>query len=400
MGAILPKFLRITLLQRYLFKELVSVFALSLVALLFLVLMGRGLQLRELFVGLDLGIGEMLYLFGCLTPFFLMLVLPIACLLSVFLTFLRMNSDRELIALKTGGIGINRMLAAPMAFCIICFILTLLVSLHGINFGMSRFRDTIMTIANTRARLVIQPGVFNQDIPGLTIFAKNVDLVNGELSQVVVDDRTRNNISMNIVAPTGRIMTDQQQGELVFELKNGQLYRVSGEQVNIAGFNEYLVRISLNEIFKGVNLGEVRPREMSWRQLLKNVRSYAQQPQTSENVLEYNKFMVEIHKRWVFPAACLVLGFLAIPMACSIEGLHRQFAAAFALILFFIYYSMQSMAMSIGESGVLPPAAAMWLPNAIFMIFAFWGYRLASRERFHFVSRAPRWWRRLRRRKK
>lgn len=400
MGAILPKFLRITLLQRYLFKELVSVFALSLVALLFLVLMGRGLQLRELFVGLDLGIGEMLYLFGCLTPFFLMLVLPIACLLSVFLTFLRMNSDRELIALKTGGIGINRMLAAPMAFCIICFILTLLVSLHGINFGMSRFRDTIMTIANTRARLVIQPGVFNQDIPGLTIFAKNVDLVNGELSQVVVDDRTRNNISMNIVAPTGRIMTDQQRGELVFELKNGQLYRVSGEQVNIAGFNEYLVRISLNEIFKGVNLGEVRPREMSWRQLLKNVRSYAQQPQTSENVLEYNKFMVEIHKRWVFPAACLVLGFLAIPMACSIEGLHRQFAAAFALILFFIYYSMQSMAMSIGESGVLPPAAAMWLPNAIFMIFAFWGYHLASRERFHFVSRAPRWWRRLRRRKK
>lgn len=381
-------------------KELVSVFALSLIALLFLVLMGRGLQLRELFVGLDLGIGEMLYLFGCLTPFFLMLVLPIACLLSVFLTFLRMNTDRELIALKTGGIGINKMLGAPAFFCIVCFILTLVVSLHGINFGMSRFRDTIMTIANTRARLVIQPGVFNQDIPGLTIFAKNVDLVNGELSQVIVDDRTRNNISMSIVAPSGRVATDQQRSELVFELHNGQLYRVSGKQVNIAGFNEYLVRISLNEIFKGVKLGEVRPREMSWSQLLKNARAYAQKPPTDENRLEYNKFMVEMQKRWVFPAACLVLGFLAIPMACSIEGLHRQFAAAFALILFFIYYSMQSMAMSIGESGVLPPAVAMWLPNAIFMIFALWGYRLASRERFHFVSRAPRWWRRLRGRKK
>ena len=400
MGATLPKFLRITLLQRYLFKELISVFALSLVALLFLVLMGRGLQLRELFVGLDLGIGEMLYLFGCLTPFFLMLVLPIACLLSVFLTFLRMNTDRELVALKTGGIGINKMLSAPIIFCLICFALTLLISLHGINFGMSRFRETIMTIANTRARLVIQPGVFNQDIPGLTIFAKNVDLVSGKLSQVVVDDRTHDNISMSIVAPTGYIMTDQQRGELIFELENGQLYRVSGKQVNTAGFTEYLVRISLNEIFKGVDLGEVRPREMSWTQLLRNMRNFAQKEATPENILEYNRFVVEMHKRWVFPAACIVLGFLAIPMACSIEGLHRQFAAAFALILFFIYYSMQSMAMSIGESDVLPPAIIMWLPNAIFMALALWGYRLASRERFHFVSKAPRWWTRLRRRQK
>lgn len=362
-------------------------------------MIGRGLQLRELFVGLDLSIGEMLYLFACLTPFFLMLVIPIACLLAVFLTFLRMNADREIIALKTGGIGLSKMLGAPVLFCILCFGLTLFVSLHGINFGMSRFRDTIMSIANTRAKLVVQAGVFNQDIPGLTIFAKKVNIADGELSQIIVDDQTRDQLNMTIIAPLGKLMTDEHKGELIFELYDGELYRVSNGQVNIAGFNEYVVRLSLNEIFKGINLGEIRPREMSWKHLLQSLHRLEKKEKTSDNITELNKVLVELHKRWVFPTACLILGFMAISMACSIEGVRRQFAALFALLLFFIYYSMQSMAMSIGESGLLPVSLAMWFPNVFFLLIGLIGFRLVSKERFHYIS-AFEWWRKMRRWKK
>lgn len=85
------------------FKELVSIFLLCLGALLSLILIGRGLQLRELFLGLDLGLTDATLLFLYLVPFFMLLVVPVACMLSVFLTFLRMSTDRELVALKAGG---------------------------------------------------------------------------------------------------------------------------------------------------------------------------------------------------------------------------------------------------------------------------------------------------------
>ena len=142
-----------SLLQRQIFKEIANLFVLAVGVLLTLILISRAVQMRELFLGLDLGILDTVLLFGYMTPLFLMLVIPIACMLSVFLTFLRMSTDRELVALRAGGINIYQMLPAPLLFSVICMLLTLWVSLHWLAWGMGHFRETILEIANTRARV-------------------------------------------------------------------------------------------------------------------------------------------------------------------------------------------------------------------------------------------------------
>ena len=114
-----------SLLQRQIFKEIANLFVLAVGVLLTLILISRAVQMRELFLGLDLGILDTVLLFGYMTPLFLMLVIPIACMLSVFLTFLRMSTDRELVALRAGGINIYQMLPAPLLFSVICMLLTL-----------------------------------------------------------------------------------------------------------------------------------------------------------------------------------------------------------------------------------------------------------------------------------
>ena len=91
------------LLQRRLFAEFSKVFILSLAILLLFILMGQAMRLRDMLLGLELGLVDTLRLFLYLTPSLLQYVLPVACMLAVFLTFLRMSSDRELIALKAGG---------------------------------------------------------------------------------------------------------------------------------------------------------------------------------------------------------------------------------------------------------------------------------------------------------
>ena len=125
-----------SLLQRQIFKEIANLFVLAVGVLLTLILISRAVQMRELFLGLDLGILDTVLLFGYMTPLFLMLVIPIACMLSVFLTFLRMSTDRELVALRAGGINIYQMLPAPLLFSVICMLLTLWVSLHWLAWGM------------------------------------------------------------------------------------------------------------------------------------------------------------------------------------------------------------------------------------------------------------------------
>ncbi len=332
--------------------------------------------MRDLFLGLEFSILDTALLFLYMVPMFLLMVLPIACMISVFLTYSRMSSDRELVALKAGGVSIYQLLAAPILFSCICLGMTFFISLHGIAWGTNHFRATILHIANTRAKIVLQPGVFNRDILGLTLFARKVDPVSGRLQQVIFEDSTRDkNTSITVLAPEGEITTDARTGSLVFHLLNGRIYREEHGNISILEFADYAVRLDISSLLSGIKLGEIRPNEMDWQALLRLDKADA-----SRNALQ-RKVEVEIHKRWALPMACLVLGLFALPLACVFEGVKRQFGIVLALVFFLIYYSLFSVGMTMGESGLLPPAVGIWLANAVFFLFGSLGLYLAHKER-------------------
>jgi len=374
--------MRITLLQRKMFREISTLFLLTCAILLTIILISRSVQMRELFLGLDLGLADTAILFGYMSPIFLMMVIPIACMLSVFLTLLRMSTDREFIALRAGGVSLYQMLPAPLLFSALCALLTLWVSLHWLAWGMGNFRFMVMDIASNRAKIVVQPGVFNRDFPNLVLYARNVDPVNGTMTNVMVDDRSNPQSGLLILAPDGRIDTDTRKGELIFRLNSGNLYTFKGHTSTLMGFDEYTVRLSIDALFEGVSLGAVRPREMAWDVLA----GFDLDELLASNPQFARKVQIELHKRWLYPVACLALTLFALPLASMFEGLHRQYGLALALVFFFIYYTLLSMGFSTGESGTIPPAIGLWLPNALFMAGGIYGIRLAARERVPHVA--------------
>ena len=80
------------------------------------VLMGRALQIKDMLMGLDLTFWGYLAGFLVFKPRFLLIMMPVSAMLAVFLTFLRMGADKELIALKAGGISLYQMSGAPLFF--------------------------------------------------------------------------------------------------------------------------------------------------------------------------------------------------------------------------------------------------------------------------------------------
>lgn len=380
------------LLQRRLFVELAKVFFLALAVLLLFILMGRALQLRDMLLGLQLSVPDTLRLFGYLCPFFVLMVCPVACMLAVFLTFLRMGTDRELVALKAGGVSLYQMLPAPLMFAALCTGFAVWVSLDWLAWGMGHFRSEILAIASSRARIVIQPGVFNKDIPGMVFFARQVDPATGTLAHVLVEDASRPDATLTILAPNGHVDTDYDRGELLFLLKNGRIYTEQDQGISVLGFDEYVVRLALSTMFQGLDLGPVKPKEMSWHELI----SLPVPEIAAEDARLANKIMVERHKRWVFPLACMVLTVFVIPIAVSVQGMRRQNGLILALLLFFAYYSLLSLGITTGESGQMPPLIGIWVPNALFLGFGLYGLHLAAQERMPHV---PDFLRRLRRRR-
>lgn len=381
-----------TLLQKNLFRELFSLFVLSASLLLTLILIGRAVQMRELFLGLDLGLTDIGLLFLYMTPIFLMIVIPVACMFSVFLTFLRMNTDREFVALKAGGVSFYQMTPAPVIFSVLCAALTLWVSLFWLAWGMEHFRSTVMEIASTRAKVSIQPGIFNHDFPKLALYARKVDPVSGELKQVLVDDRSHPEGTVLILAPQGTLTTDSESGDLVFRLFDGSIYNMHAKGGSVLGFEEYSVRVAVSELLNSLDLGPVKPREMSW----KTLRSFSVSKMLQSDPPQARKISIERHKRWVYPLACIALALFAMPLSAMFEGLHRQYGMLVALGTFFLYYAMLSFGLSTAESGALPPALALWLPNGLFFLTGLYGLRLANLERTPHVAAMLQFFRRTR----
>lgn len=374
----------IRLLHRRVFGELLFIFLLSLASLLSLILIGRMLQLRELFLAQGLGLMEIAELFVYLSPFFMLLLVPIACMLSIFLVFLRMSTDRELLALRAGGVSLYQMLPAPIIFSVVCTLLTAWVSFVGLSWGMDNFKDTVLSHIRTRTQLMLQPGVFNRDFPGLTLFAEQVDPGTKHMKMVFVRDETRPGVSATIVAPEGTVATDSRKGQILFLLKDGHIYRADKDngrnKLDVLGFSRYAVRLDLSRLFRGYRIGDEKPKEMSWTRL----HEVLDNPDYVD--MDGGKFMqkvrVEIVKRQSMPVACIVLGFFAIPFAFAFQGLKQYLGLVMAMVFFLVYYTMVSIGTSLGEIAVLTPAVGLWTPNVLFFFFALVGTRMAARERF------------------
>lgn len=358
--------MRVPLLQREIFKEMGIVSLICLGGFLCLILLGRLLQLRDLFMGQGVTFYDLLKLFVFLSPLFLVMLIPVSCMLGLFLTFLRMGADRELISLRAGGVSIWPLLPAPLLLCLLCSAATLWISLTGISWGMDNFRQTVVELARQKTSVNVQPGVFNTSFPGLTVYARQADPASGELQDVFVLDSSRSATRATIVAPGGRIDSDAEEGQVFVRLVDGHIYREQGGELSVVSFDSYILSLDMSRFLGGLELGGKAPKEMSWQEL----RFQAAGAFQDRSLSFQRKVGIELHKRFSLPAACIVLGLFAFPLALFFQGMKRHFGLLVCLGAFFAYYALLSAGMSMTEGGVLAPAVALWLPNALFLLGA------------------------------
>ena len=367
------------LLHRQIFTELLKLFGLTVACLLGLILIGRMLQLRTLFLSQNIGFFNILQLFFFLTPFFLLLITPIATMLSVFLTFLRMSTDNELTALKANGVSLYRMLPAPVAFCTLCTVFTFAISFWGLAWGMDMFKTKLYQFARTHSKFALQPGIFNKEFPGITFYAHQVDNEKGLLKFVFVRDESIKGTSVVVVAPEARIVPSPETAEVRITFDKGKIYRQSGDELNVLSFGSYSVRLDLGSLLGGFNFAEEKAKDMTFARLSRIRNDPSQAPQSSPRFLR--KVDTEYFKRLTLPLGCIILGMFAIPIAYVFRGLKQQYGLLLSMGLFLVYYSMFSIGVSMGEGGSIPPIYGLWAPNFLYVFVAAFGIKYANEER-------------------
>jgi lipopolysaccharide export system permease protein len=382
-----------SIINRYLFKEMLIPFCISVGFFTFVFLMTKILEITELIVNYNIGILTVLLMLFYSIPYFLVYIIPMSVMITVLLTFLRLSNDNEIIALKNGGIGILGLLPPVFFFCLIGCLFTLVVTLYGMPWGRSSIKELTLKVASSNLDVGLKERVFNDRFEGVMLYVNKIDLRNKKLIDVFIEDSRRKDIVSTVIAPSGKLFSEPE--TLVFRLRlyNGTInqVRLDKRSANSLDFKTYDIILGMKKsdlVKKAQKKGE---KEMTISELNHFIKKRKRKNKIDE---EYFEALIQFHTRFTLPISCITLGLLALPLGIQSRFDGRSTSIGLGLIFFFLYFVLLIAGMALGETGDYPPKIGMWVPNVMIGFIGLFFIGRAVQERpvsFILLSRGIQW---------
>ena len=350
-----------SLINRYIFKEFVSPFTVNVLFFTFVFLMAELIQITNWIVNYNISLSVILRMILYQTPYFLIFVIPLSIMITVLLTFLRLSSENEILAIKSGGISLYALLIPVFAFCLIGSTLTIFMTLYGQSWGRSALRELTHEVVSESIDIGLKERTFNDSFSGVTIYVNQIDLRNKDLVDVFIEDSRHPDKVITVIAPTGKIFNDPLNGAAHLKLFNGSILQTNLKKktAHSIQFDTYDISLETKRSTGKKKKKPKRPKEMTIGELFRYVRDARTKDQRYFNAL------IELHRRFSIPFGCFTLGLLAVPLGVQAKSAKRSFGLVLGLVFFLLYYLLMSLGKVYGETGAYPPLIGMWLPNVI-----------------------------------
>ena len=362
-------------IHRYILREISVPATMSLLIFSFVVLLGRIPRLTEMIISKGVPALDIIALFAFLLPTFLSVTVPLSFLLGILLAFGRLSADSEYVAMKASGISLYSMVKPVVFLALLFTLLTATMTLVIEPASKRALRTKIFEIASTSLNVSVKPGVFNDDVPGIVLYAQAVDERRGVMRDVFISDERNNSVPTTITASEGLFISNPESLILTLRLRNGEIHRqpdnTEQDAYQTISFNNYDINLDFSEQLSAGQRSRSRG-EMSWQELREAIPTAA--PGKQRYRLE-----AELHERIVIALAPLVLILIGIPLGLQSQRSGKGAGFALALVVFLVYYILLSFAGTLADKGILPAALILWLPNLVFLGGgSFFFYRAAS----------------------
>ena len=350
-----------TVVYRYIFREMAPPFGINLVFFTFIFLMTRIIEIMNLIVNHGVSLLAVGWMMLYMMPFFLEFIIPMSVMMSVLLTFLRLSSDNEILALKAGGVSVYQLLPPVIVFCVIGSMLTAFMALYGLPWGRMAIKNLTVQVASGNVDIGIKERTFIDKFKDVILYINKIDPRAKTLSDVFIEDQRGQNAIITVVAPKGQMESDPETHQFLLRLYNGVINQVdiNSRAVNTVKFTTYDIHLDLRRALAAVHAGTKHPEEMSFSEIETSLKTATQKNS------RYYLTLLEFHKKFSLPAACIALGFLALPLGIQSRSSRRSFGISLGMFFFLIYYIMLSAGWVFGEAGNYPPVIGMWAPNIV-----------------------------------
>jgi len=348
-----------TLLDRYIFRELLSPFFGSLFALSFVIFAKEMLRLVDLLVSRGVGLGALFNIILHLLPSFLVLTLPIACLIASISAFSRLSFDNELTAMRTAGLSIWRLAKPVLLFSVCVFLVTLFLAKWGQPWSNVSLKGLALSLIQNQLNLALETGVFNEPVPGMVIYVPHPVEGSAQEVGVFISDQRNRSKPFIIVARSYQVVNDPQHRKLGLRLFHGSVHQIPKDiqQYHQVRFSTYLLwmDIPLPNGFGTID----RPTYQAMIQKL---------DETGWHDAGALRRLMEYYKDLGFPLASLLLGLLGLPVGIVSRRSGRIGGFAIGILIIIGFYVLNVLGEFLVTTLVISPFAGAWLPDVVILI--------------------------------
>ncbi len=358
------------LISRYLVSTIVPYFVFSWLLLSVILFVQQASRYSDIFFSVNIPANLIWQLTVALVPNVIAFTCPMAMLVGTIIGLTKMQGDSELVAIRAAGVG-NLQVALPIvALGIVMSGFAFFVNLEGVPLAASLVRSVALQTAIKKLESPIEPGVFNTEVNGYTIYVKGGDLETRTWKNIFIynEDAANKNLRL-ITSRNGRIDTTGQQSELVLEnatVSTLPLEPGAGKYVseNISDLR-VAIKTKRNEIVERLSLQELRPEELGLQQL----SEYA----TTKDGIERTEAHILWQRRIILSVTPLIFCLLGTVIVLRFNRGGRGFGIAVALGVLVGFYLLTFLgeqlarvgAISVLISGLIPIAgslaAIIWL---------------------------------------
>ncbi len=330
------------------------VVSLSLTSIVWLT---QALRFVDFIVNRGVSVLTFMHLTLLLIPSLLLVVLPFSLFVSALFVYNRLLSDSELVVMSSSGLSHWQLARPALQVAAITGLLCYAISLYLLPVTYREFKDMQNFLRDNYASLLLQEGVFNSPVEGLTVFLRERN-PNGTLRGILVHDNRDPQKAVTMMAQEGKLVKGPQ-GTHYFILKNGNRQEMNKGKLSVLNFESYPVDISFYTA--GRKQRQRKPEEMFVFELF----DMAQQDPARALPLE-----AEAHHRITWPLYCVSLTLLAVMMLLTGEfnrrGKWQRIIIAVMLALFVVSLAISLQNLAARYSMLFPSMYALVLAVGIF----------------------------------
>lgn len=342
----------------YLIRAVMPYFVFSWLLLSVVLFVQQASRFSDIFFSVNIPSSLVWQLSFALIPNVIAFTCPMAALVGVIIGLTKMQADSELVAVRAAGVGNFSIILPILALGFVLSLFAFFVNLKGVPFAASIVRQVALRTALYKLESPIEPGVFNTEVAGFTIYVKDGDIEQGTWKNIFIfneDEGTKT--TRLITSSSGRIDYSNEESELV--LNDAISSTFTGTDGAEKFFSErigevrYKVKTKRSEIVDRLNSGELTPEELGLSQLSSYAQTKDGRERTEAELLWQRRLMLSITP--------LIFCLFGAALVLRYNRKSRGFAIFSALFSLIVYYLLAFMGEQLARTGkVSVPAAGIF----------------------------------------